>query len=325
MKSVKIICRMSIYLIFGISLLALIFSSNLLLKFVEKFSSKIKISPLIIGSTIIAVGTSLPETSVGISSIVQGVPNISFGDIIGSNIANICLVLGLGIVLFPIRIGTKKTQKNNVIMLLLTLSFAALFFIPESLRRSLGILLIVFYGLFLIIETIWGEIGSLKEDKKALSKMQKNRGSALTYLLGTMGSLGGLIISSRYLVASAISISQNVGVREEVIGLSMVAVGTSLPELATTIASGIKRDWKLLYGDIQGSNIYNLSIIGAMLIIFGKRGYFVDPFSLIFMTAATILIIILSHKYEGTHIPRVYGILFITAYLFYLLKIFKTF
>lgn len=210
-------------------------------------------------------------------------------------------------------------------MLLLTLSFAALFLINENLRRSFGILLIVFYGFFLVVETVWGEIGGLKEDKKALAKMGRIRGSASTYLLGTLGSLGGLIISSKYLVISAIGISRGLGLREEIIGLSIVAIGTSLPELATTISSGMKRDWKLLYGDIQGSNIYNLSIIGAMLLIFGKRGYFVDPFSLIFMTATTILIIILSHKYEGTHIPRIYGVFFMAAYLFYLLKIFKIF
>ena len=92
----------SVFAQFLVSLLFLIISARLLLKCIESFASKIRISPLIIGATLIAIGTSLPETSVAISAIAQHVPEISFGDIVGSNIANICLVLGFGILVFPI-------------------------------------------------------------------------------------------------------------------------------------------------------------------------------------------------------------------------------
>ncbi|KKR42322.1 MAG: Na:Ca transporter (CacA family) protein [Candidatus Woesebacteria bacterium GW2011_GWB1_40_12] len=102
-----------------------------------------------------------------------------------------------------------------------------------------------------------------------------------------------------------------------------MALGTSLPELAAAISSGIKKDWKLLYGDIQGSNIFNLSIIGAILIIFGGSGYTIDVFSLIFMALTIVSVVILSHKYMGTNIPRGYGILYILIYVFYLFKIYK--
>ena len=312
----------SIYLIFAISLVFLIFSANLLLKFVEKFSSRIKISPLVIGATIIAIGTSLPETFVAISAITQKAVDISFGDIIGSNIANICLILGIGILLFPVRIGTEKTQKNNVLLAILTIFFASMFLLPQEARKILGAVLAVFYLIFIIIEIFWGEIGRLKEDKKALSKMEMCRGNPLLYLAGVGVSMVGLIFSSKYLVSSAITISKILGVREEVIGLSLIAVGTSLPELATTIASGIKKDWKLLYGDIQGSSIYNLSIIGAMLFMFGGSGYQIYPFSVIFMIVVTFSIIILSHKYEGTHIPRLYGLIYLSVYAFYLFRIY---
>jgi cation:H+ antiporter len=311
------------YLIFPASLALLIVSASLLLKFVEKFSSRIKISPLIIGATIIAVGTSLPETFVAISSIIQNVPDISFGDIIGSNIANVCLILGLAIILFPIRIGTEKTQKNNVVLFFLTIFFAGMFLIPQEIRKVLGVVLITFYIAFLIIEIFWGEIGRLKEDKKALAKMERCSGNPVLYLVGTAASMIGLIVSSRHLVSSAIAISKSIGVKEEVIGLSLVALGTSLPELATTIASGLRKDWKLLYGDIQGSNIFNLSVIGALLFIFGKNGYQIDAFSIVFMISIAISIIILSRRYEGTHIPRLYGLMYLTAYAFYLFKIYQ--
>lgn len=180
----------------------------------------------------------------------------------------------------------------------------------------------LFYVAFLIIETVWGKIGSLKEDKKAIARMERGRGSAVIYLLGMLASISGLVISSKYLVMSAITISKSIGVEEEIIGLSMVAIGTSLPELATTIMSGIKKDWKLLYGDIQGSNIYNLSIIGALLISFGKSGYFIDSFSLAFMFITTMAIIVLSNKFEGRSIPRSFGIAFLVIYAIYILKIY---
>jgi cation:H+ antiporter len=308
---------------FGISLLFLVISADLLLKFVEKFASRIKISPLIIGATLIAVGTSLPETSVAFSSIAQGVPEISFGDIIGSNIANICLILGLGIVLFPVKIGTNKTQKNNIILLILTFVFIGMFFIPQEYRRLLGIGLVIFYAAFLIVEIFWGKIGSLKEDRKNIAKMEKTKGNTFLYLLGTVVSLAGLVLSSKYLVSSAVTISKVLNISDEMIGLSVIAFGTSLPELATTIISGIKRDWKLMYGDIQGSNIYNLSIIGSILLVFGNSRASIEIFPLIFMAASTIVIVILSHRYEGSHIPRFYGLIFILAYALYIFKLYK--
>jgi cation:H+ antiporter len=314
----------SIYLVFIVSLVFLILSADLLLKFVEKFSSRIKISPLIVGATIIAVGTSLPETFVAISAIAQKAVDISFGDIIGSNIANICLILGIAIFFFPVRIGTEKTQKNNFLMAILTIFFASMFLLPQESRNIVGAILIIFYIAFIVIEIFWGEIGRLKEDKKALTKMEKYRGNPVLYLAGTVLSMAGLIISSKYLVGSAISISNIFGIREEIIGLSLIAIGTSLPELATTIASGMRKDWKLLYGDIQGSNIYNLSIIGALLFMFGGNGYQIDPFSIIFMIAVTFSIIILSHKYKGSHIPRVYGLIYLAVYVFYIFRIYQT-
>jgi len=312
------------FLTFPLSLVFLIISANLLLRFIEKFAGKIKISPLIIGATIIAIGTSLPETSVAISSISQNAADISLGDVIGSNIANICLILGIGIFFFPVRIGTEKTQRNNFVMLLATLGFLGLFLVPDSIVKPLSIALLVLYGGFLIIETIWGEIGSKHEDKKALKKLSNNKGNALFLLIGIFASIAGLLISSHYLVTSVIYFSKLFKISEEVIGLSVVALGTSLPELATTLVSGINGDWKLLFGNIQGSNIYNLSIIGAVLFLSGKIGYPVPIYPLAILLLATLTIIYLSRKYEGTNIPRLYGLFYMGLYIFYIAQIYSS-
>jgi len=313
----------ALFLTFSLSLMFLIVSANLLLKFIEKFSKRIKISPLILGATLIAIGTSLPETFVAFSSIAQSAADISYGDILGSNIANICLVLGLGIFLFPVRVGTEKTQRNNIIMLLTTAYFIGVLLAPPAWRKPLGVFPVFFYLAFLIIEIIWGEIGRLKEDKKALAKMPASRGSTPMYLIGILASMGGLIISSHFLVSSVISLSKLFGISEAIIGLSVVAIGTSLPELATTIVSGIDKDWKLLYGDIQGSNIFNLSIIGAILLTFSNTDYQISPYTLVVLSAATISIIYLSYKYEGTHIPRLYGLGYLAVYALYIFKIYN--
>lgn len=308
---------------FSFSLMVLIVSANLLLRFIEKFAGRIKISPLIIGATIIAIGTSLPEASVAVSAIAQNAIDISFGDIIGSNIANICLVLGLGIFLFPVRVGTEKTQRNNLIMLLVTTFFVGLLFVPFQLRKGLAALLIVFYIAFLVIETVWGELGRLKEDKKALAKMAVKKGNPLVFLLGMLGSLAALLVSSHYLVKTVISFSQLFNINEEIIGLSIVAVGTSLPELATTVVSGVDKDWKLLYGDLQGSNIFNLSVIGGLLLISSKIDYQIPFTPLAVLAIATLSIIYLSRRYEGTHIPRIYGLAYLGLYAFYILRIYQ--
>lgn len=311
------------FLVFIVSLFILIVSANLLLKFIEKFAGRIKISPLIIGATIVAIGTSLPETFVAISSISQNAADISLGDIIGSNIANIALILGLGIALFPVRIGTEKTQRNNFVMLIVSILFVLLFFLPIDIRKFISILLLIFYAIFIIIETIWGQNGRNREDKKTLSKLPNNKGSAIYYFIGLIGSLAGLLLSSHFLVESVIFFSRLFKISEEIIGLSVIAVGTSLPELATTIASGIKKDWKLLYGDIQGSNIFNLSIIGAILFISGKINYTLPLYPIIILAIVTISIIYLSRKYEGKNIPRYYGLLYLLLYVAYIAKIYN--
>ena len=305
-----------------LSLLVLIVSANLLLKFIKKFAGRIKISPLIIGATIIAVGTSLPETFVAITSISQNVPGISLGDVIGSNIANISLILGLGILLFPVRVGTEKTQRNNLIMLAATVVFSALFFVPPTYKKIIGIVLLISYIVFVIIETTWGETGRKHEDKKALAKIATSKGNPIFYFLGIAASLGGLVISSHYLVNSVVYFSKLLKISEEVIGLSVVAFGTSLPELATTIASGFGRDWKLIYGNIQGSNIYNFAVIGSILFIANGTGLTPSFYPLIILWIVTLGIIYLSRRFEGTNIPRIYGVLFLAIYSFYIFKLY---
>ncbi|OGM08694.1 hypothetical protein A2W13_03380 [Candidatus Woesebacteria bacterium RBG_16_36_11] len=311
------------FLILTISLFFLIIASNYLVKETDRLAASIRISPLIIGSTLIAFGTSLPEFSVTISSIAQKVPDLSLGNIIGSNICNIFLVLGISILFFPVRMGTQKTQRNNIILLITTLIFIAYFFVPKIYSTYLLYALVTGYALFLIIEIIWGEIGSKKEDKKALSKLKKEKSPALVTAIKLLLAIATIIISSKFLVTSAEAIALLFKIKDEIIGLTLIAFGTSIPELSTSIASGFRKDWKLIVGDIQGSNIFNLSILGTITLLYSKDGVnTLNIISLSFLALATLISFYLTRKYEGENIPRYYGLVFIAFYSSYILLIF---
>jgi cation:H+ antiporter len=312
---------MNNFLIFGLSLIFLGLAANLLVKFTEGFASRAKLSPLVLGATAIALGTSIPELSVSLSSLLQGVPSLSLGDMIGSNIANISLILGISIVIFPIRVGTEKTQRNNVLLILLTYFFVILYVLPIPLRKLMSLGLLVFYFVFLTLELFWGVTGSKKEDKKALKKMKRSKLSSFANLTGIATSLVTLGISSKFLVTSAVAIARNLSFENEVVGLTMVAVGTSLPELLTSIVAGLKKDWKLLFGDVQGSNIFNLSIIGTLLTLFGGNGGHAHTISLIYLATVTIIMFILTLRFMGKVIPRKFGLLFLLTYASYIFLI----
>lgn len=310
-------------LIFLVSLFGLIVSANYLVKETDRLSARVRISPLVIGATLIAFGTSLPELSVTVSSILQHVPNLSLGNVIGSNISNLLLILGLSILIFPVRMGTQKTQRNNFIGLASTMIFISSFFVPRPISSYLLYILLAGYALFLLTEIIWGEIGSKKEDKKALSKLKKDKNPVILTFIKLSASVGIIILTSKYLVISAEQIASFFKIKDEVIGLSLIALGTSLPELSASIASGIKKDWKLIVGDIQGSNIFNLSVLGAITLLSDKySSSSVNNISLVYLAVATLLIFYLTKKHEGENIPRLYGLLFIFLYSSYVFLIF---
>jgi len=311
------------FIVFLISLVVLLVSANFLVKQTEGLSSKVKISPLIIGATAIAFGTSLPELSVTITSITESVPDLSLGNVIGSNITNILLIAGIAILVFPMRIGTTKTQKNNIVNLVVTLLFISAFFLPTGSKEVISYILAGVYVLFFVAEIFWGEKGSKKEDKYALSKMKKDHDNPIVIIIKIAVAIILLLSVSHYTVDSAIQIAKFFKLQNEIIGLSLIAIGTSLPELIASFASGINKDYKLLMGDVQGSGIFNLAILGAVTLRYTpKLDIQTNIVPLFYLALSTIAIYFLTRKYEGTTIPRYYGLFFLLGYSSYLLIIF---
>jgi len=251
---------------FLVGIAILLFSTQKLVKLAEKLSRLARISPLIIGITVVALGTSLPEMVVSIVSAIKGDVGLAMGNIIGSNIINVLMVFPVGIFMGRLRIGTTKTQRN--VMILLGATF--FFFLTQSgmiPRVASGLLLI---GLALAI-SLWeyylGILGRNHEDLKQTKVLKKDAWGPRTAILVPLLLLG-MIAGGWWVVESIETISLLSGISTTVLGLTLTAIATSLPELLTTIFSQEDHQEKLTVGNIIGSNLYNLLLIGGGLMLF---------------------------------------------------------
>lgn len=222
------------------------------------------ISHLVIGLTIVAFGTSSPEFVVSITSAIQGNSAIAFGNIIGSNIFNIALILGVASIISPIKVNIKLIKNDIIIMIAITFLLIILI-LDKTLSQTDG--LILFSSL---IVYIYFTLYTAKKDKKNSNNglIEEIKGKTSKDLLFIISGLALLIIGSNFFVNGAIKVAKFLNVSDVVIGLSVVAIGTSLPELATSIVASIKKEGDISIGNIVGSNIFNiLGILGIAAII----------------------------------------------------------
>lgn len=251
---------------FGIGLVILLLSTQKLVELAKNISRTLRISPLIVGITIVAIGTSLPELAVSLVSILKNDVGLAMGNIIGSNIVNILLVFPVGLFIGKLRIGTIKTQRNALFLLGAT----AIFFITQSFgsfKPVSGLLLISLAVAISIVEYMLGVFGRTHEDIKQFKSVKyKNLGwgGVVSAILLTLGIIGGSVL----VVNSIEAISLLTGISTTILGLTLIAVSTSLPELLTTIFSQENHQEKITVGNILGSNIYNLLLIGGIISLF---------------------------------------------------------
>lgn len=236
-------------------------------------ASNFKVSKMLIGLTIVAFGTGAPEFAVSISSLLSGKSDLLFGNVVGSNILNILLLVGIGALIRPIRVKKNTVRKELPLLLLISTVIVVLFFsvnlagvnTSNIITRSDGIICLLLFGIFLyyIIAMAHKDHTSNKE----VEKPQWNVGRSLTI---TGIGLVGVVLGSQLVVNSASTIAAAAGVSERVIALTIVAFGTSLPELVTTITAAKRGENELIIGNIIGSNIFNICIVlGLPVAIFG--------------------------------------------------------
>ncbi len=276
------------------------------------------ISPLVIGLTLVAFGTSAPELAATLVASFKGLGDVAFGNIIGSNIANIGLVLGLVALVSPLKTTFRFVTQEMPFMLFVS---GLLFVLGRDgyLGRLDGFIFLSLLGLFLFF--------LFKRDKTieslADNEHKNSRSKIFLYAVGIFAGIGLLSFGANVLVEGAVNIARHLGISERVIGLTMVAVGTSLPELVSTLVAAYRRAGDIILGNIIGSNIMNiLAILGLTPVIkpfsFSKEGVTIDLSIMIFFSLMAWAM--LAHKKT---VGRLKGAILLGAYILYVLYLYK--
>lgn len=304
-----------VYLMLIIGLSLLVYGGNLLVDGSVQVAKRIGLSSLVIGLVLVGFGTSTPELLASLISVLKGSNGIAVGNVIGSNIANILLVLGAAAVVHPVKIDIKDFKRDGLVLML----------------ASIGVVCAVYLGVisrligFIFVSGLIGYIFfCYKTDKKNHSENETEEKANISLIKALSISIIGIaltMLGAKFLIDNAIILARMWGVSEAVIGLTIVAVGTSLPELAASMAASFKKENGVAFGNVVGSNIYNaLFILGMVALILPiKVDATMKIDSLIMLLVAFVLTGIAFWKKEFS---RTIGILFLLAYAGYIWYLF---
>ena len=246
------------YLLFLLGFVLLIMGGELLVRAASAIALRFNVSPLVVGLTVMAFGTSAPELLVSIMAAIQGHPDVAIGNVVGSNISNIAFVLSITVIIRAIDVRVQSVLIDWPVMFLTSVVFYV--FCISSLKIERWEAGILFIGLIIYnIGIIRYERANKKEENETLEHSTSLFRQIIELSIGCAALAGG----ANFLVDGAIDIATNFGISERVISITLVAIGTSLPELTTSIIAALKRETEMALGNILGSNIYNiLCIIG---------------------------------------------------------------
>ncbi|MEZ5932896.1 MAG: calcium/sodium antiporter [Alphaproteobacteria bacterium] len=277
------------------------------------------VSPLMIGVTLIGFGTSAPELATCIDAALAGAPGLAVGNVIGSNIANVLLILAAGALLYPIAAEPKALRRDGPVLLASALICLGLVY-SGQVGRWVGGILVILLIVYLLL-TALDDRRRTARVSEALSGSGERKPAALAligHLALTLLGLACVLIGAHLLVAGAVAFAGSLGVSEAVIGLTLVAVGTSLPELTTTAIASAKRQGAMAFGNVIGSNIFNsLGILGATALVQPiEMPAEVAGFDIWVMLAATLALLV----FATTHwrISRREGAVLLLGYAAYI-------
>ena len=310
---------MIIYIILLIiGFIVLIKGADIFVDGASSVAGNFKVSKMLIGLTIVAFGTSAPEFAVSVKSLLSGSGDMVLGNVIGSNILNILLILGVSSMFHSLKVKDNTVKKELPITLLMTAIFIVLLSdklfdkgFNNTFTRSDGIVIILF---FLVFVYYLIKMARNKIDKSQDEKYMSMKKAILFTILG----IAGIIIGSNLVVENASAIARTIGISESMVALTIVALGTSLPELVTSITATRKGEYDIAIGNVVGSNIFNIGmVIGVPIAIFGGIQQFsINYIDLITMIISAFLLFIFSYndrkisKFEGS----IFLIMFVTYY-----------
>jgi cation:H+ antiporter len=306
--------------LFVIGFVFLIKGADLLVDGASSIARKFSISPLVIGLTIVSFGTSAPELIVNIFASTSGNTDIAIGNILGSNIVNILLILGISAIIYPLTTKKNTVWKEIPLSLLAAIILAVIVndaFIDgkefSGLTRIDGIVLIAFFIIFLYYTFGISKVSGENEDSDI--KTYGNLKSILYVILG----LGGLTFGGKWIVDGAVQIAEYFNMSQSLVGLTIVAIGTSLPELATSAVAAYKKQSDIAIGNVVGSNIFNIFFILGVSSIISPLPFqpksMVDILMVVFSSLILFIVLFIGKK---NILQRWQGVLLIAIYILYL-------
>ncbi|HBG24009.1 MAG: sodium:proton exchanger [Bacteroidetes bacterium GWF2_41_61] len=314
------------YLLLLVGFVILIAGADYLVKGASSIAKKLNISDLIIGLTVVSIGTSAPELSVNIMASLEGSAGMAIGNVVGSNIFNFLAIIGIAALIRPINL---KSSLIKIEIPYAILASAALLFVTADvlldgkegvINRSDGLILLLFFSIFLYYVFLSAKKGEIKE-KDATEHLTKTYTVGISLIM-IAGGLAALIFGGDIIVDHATILARQWGFSDNLIGLTILAVGTSLPELATSVVAALRGNSDIAIGNVVGSNIFNIFfILGVSSIIFPLP---VAPESIadgLVAAAATALVLFFAHRGRGQRIDKLEGLILIASYFFYTIYI----
>ncbi|MEL7655962.1 MAG: calcium/sodium antiporter [Bacillota bacterium] len=337
---------MTTYLLLAVGLLVLVKGADIMISAASKIAKILKVPAFIVGLFIVAIGTSAPEAAIGVFSGIQGANLLTLGDVVGSSIVNITVILGLTALIFPIPVDSQVPRRELLLSILIQIVLTIMIFTSYTLSRLESVILLI--GMFLFVSYITSKSVQLSkrekpdtrfeeavfeylEDQEVLAdasddasdeettstKEEKSEfmpKQAALFLIG----LVGLVMGANLAVDSAVQIAHSLGWSEEFIGLTVVAFGTSLPELVACLIAAIKKEEDIALGNIIGSNIFNiLFVLGVSGVLHPITAAGPDIFyDLLIMIGASVLLMVPAYFYG--RLSKRTGFVFISYYIIFL-------
>lgn len=312
------------YFLLLVGLALMVTGGNFIVSQSVNIAERYRISPLVIGLTLVGFGTSAPELVTSLIAVLQGYPAIAIGNVVGSNIANVLLVLGITALIYPIAVAPDTFRREGFVLVGATL-FCAVLILYGQMTRLSGFIAVALLGSYLFAtfradRTDQALAGGDGHDARGINAgAVKPHGPIIIPIALFIAALFATILGANIFVKSAITLAQNLGVSETIIGLTIVAVGTSLPELVTSTIAAFKRQTSLAFGNIVGSNIFN--ILGILGVTSLARPFAMPADLALFdvgvMVGAALLLIIAAMT--RWTISRREGFVFVLLYLGYVI------
>lgn len=306
-----------------IGFILLIKGADFLVDGSSNIAKKLRIPEIIVGLTIVSIGTSMPELFVSVTSAIGGHSDMSIGNIIGSNVCNLLLILGLSAVIRSIKFQKQTKYIEIPMCILITVIFMILCNTGNKITKIESLLLIILFIIFILYTIFIGLKGSSSNKEEKISNKDIKNISILKNIIYIILGIVGLKFGGDFIVDNSVIIAEHFKISEKIISLTILAIGTSLPELVTSVTAAIKGNSDIAVGNILGSNIFNILLIVGVSSFINPISYNITyNIQLIILLISTMLLSVFSIIPPKNEVSRFNGIIYLVMYAVYLIILF---